>query len=70
MHTNEAKYTKEDIDDINGPPEHMWDNIAPSTEEHTCRLHSIAEGSKQVSQQDLQTYYLSLAYMSDLKVLQ
>ena len=59
MYTNEAKYTKEDIDNIdvdeNGPPEHLWDNIAPSTEEH--RLHSIAEGSEQlteVSQQDLQ----------------
>ena len=59
VHTNEAKYTKEDIDSIdveeNGPPEHLWDNIAPSTEEH--RLHSIAEGSElltEVSQQDNQ----------------
>ena len=59
VHTNEAKYTKEDIDDIdvdeNGPPEHLWDNIAPSTEEN--RLLSIAQGSEQlteVSQQDLQ----------------
>ena len=58
VHTNEAKYTKEDIDDMdiddNGPPEHVWNNIAPSTEE--ARLHSIAEGSEQlteVSQQDL-----------------
>ena len=43
-----------DVDE-NGPPEHLWDNIAPSTEEH--RLHSIAEGSEQLtqlSQQDLQ----------------
>ncbi len=59
VHTNETKYTKEDIDGIdvdeNGPPEHMWDNIAPSTEEN--RLHCIAEGREQlteVSQQDLQ----------------
>ena len=59
VHTNESKYTKEDIDDVdvdeNGPPEHLWNSIAPSTEEH--RLHSIAEGSEQlteVSQQDLQ----------------
>ena len=59
VYTNEAKYTKEDIASIdvdeNGPPEHMWDNIAQSTEEN--RLHCIAEGSEQlteVSQQDLQ----------------
>ena len=59
MHTNESKYTKENVEDIendeDGPPEHLWDNIAPSTEE--SRLHSIAESSEQlteVSQQDLQ----------------
>ena len=59
VYTNESKYTREDVDSIdvdeNGPPEHLWDNIAPSTEEQ--RLHSLAEGSKQlteVSQQDLQ----------------
>ena len=43
-----------DVDE-NGPPEHLWDNIALSTEEN--RLHSIAEGAKQLtklSQQDLQ----------------
>ena len=57
--TNESKYTKESVDDVdvdeNGPPEHLWNSIAPSTEEH--RLHSIAEGTEQlteVSQQDLQ----------------
>ena len=57
--TNESKYTKEAIDEIevdeDGPPEHLWNSIAPSTEEH--RLHSIAEGNEQlteVSQQDLQ----------------
>ena len=42
--TNEVKYTKEDIDDIdvdeNGPPEHLWDNIAPSTKEN--RLLKVA----------------------------
>ena len=46
----------DDVDvDENGPPEHLWHSIAPSTEEH--RLHSLAEGSEQlteVSQQDLQ----------------
>ena len=57
--TNESKYTKADIEDIkvdeNGPPEHLWNTIAPSTEE--SRMQSIAEGSEQlteVSQQDLQ----------------
>ena len=57
--TNESKYTKEAIDEIDvdedGPPEHLWQSIAPSTEEH--RLHSLAEGSEQLtelSQQDLQ----------------
>ena len=59
VHTNEAKYTIEDVDDMdvdeNGPPEHLWDSIAPSTEEN--RLHSIAEGAEQLtelSQRDLQ----------------
>ena len=47
-------YTKADIDE-NGPPEHLWNSIAPSIEE--SRMHSIAEGSEQlteVSQHDLQ----------------
>ena len=59
VQTHENKYTKADVDDIevdkNYPPEHLWNTIAPSTEE--TRLHSIAEGSEQlteVSQQDLQ----------------
>ena len=59
VHTNESKYTKADVENIeideDGPPEHLWDNIAPSTEE--SRIHSIEEGSEQlteVSQQDLQ----------------
>ena len=59
VHTNESKYTKESVDELdvdeNGPPEHLWNSIAPSTEEH--RLQSVAEGSEQlteVSQQDLQ----------------
>ena len=57
--TNESKYTKESVDELdvdeNGPPEHLWNTIAPSTEE--SRLQSVAEGSEQlteVSQQDLQ----------------
>ena len=58
VQTNENKYTKADIDDIqvdvDGPPEHLWNSIAPSTEE--SRMQSMAEGSEQlteVSQQDL-----------------
>ena len=38
IHTNEAKYTIEDVNDVdvdeNGPPEHLWDSITPSTEEN------------------------------------
>ena len=45
----------EDLEiDEDGPPEHLWDNIVPSTEE--SNLQSIVEGSEQlteVSQQDL-----------------
>ena len=55
---NESKYTKADIEDIeideDGLPEHLWNNIAPSTEE--SNLRSTAEGSQQlteVSQHDL-----------------
>ena len=58
VQTNENKYTIADIDDIQvdegGPPEHLWNSIAPSTEE--SRMQSMAEGSEQlieVSQQDL-----------------
>ena len=58
VQTNEGKYTKADIDDIevdeDGPPEHLWNSIAPSTEE--SRMQSMAEGSEQlteVSQEDL-----------------
>ena len=61
VQTNESKYTKADIDDIDdievdadGPPEHLWNSIAPSTEE--SRMQSMVEGSEQlteVSQQDL-----------------
>ena len=58
VHTNESKYTKADIEDVDvdedGPPEHLWSNIAPSTEEG--RAQSMAEGVEQLtelSQQDL-----------------
>ena len=58
MYANESKYTKADIEDVDidedGPPEHLWSNIAPSTEE--SRAQSMAEGVEQlteVSQQDL-----------------
>ena len=57
VQTNENKYTKADIENVevdeDGPPEHLWNSIAPSTEE--SRMHSMAEGSEQLtedSQQD------------------
>ena len=50
VYTNEGKYTIEDVGDMdvdkNSPPEHLWNSIAPSTEEN--RLHSIAEGAEQL----------------------
>ena len=56
---NEDKYTKADVEiDENGPPEHVWSQIAPSTEE--TRAQSLAEGGElltEVSQQDLQDNY-------------
>lgn len=42
IHMNELKYTKEDVDNINvdenGPPEHLWDHIAPCTNKIDCIL--------------------------------
>ena len=56
---NESKYSQADIEDVdideNGPPEHLWSQIAPSTEE--SRSQSLAEGSEsltEMSQEDLQ----------------
>ena len=73
VETNERKYTKADIEDVqvdeDGPPEHLWNSIAPSTEE--SRLQSIAEGSEQlteVSQQDLQDNQNILAAGRNLHV--
>ena len=55
---NECKYSQTDVDDVDidedGPPEHLWNYIAPSTEE--SRSQSLAEGSElltEVSQEDL-----------------
>ena len=55
---NESKYSQTDVDDVDidedGPPEHLWNYIAPSTEE--SRSQSLAEGSElltEVSQEDL-----------------
>ena len=55
---NESKYSQADIDDVDidedGPPEHLWSYIAPSTEQ--SRSQSLAEGSElltEVSQEDL-----------------
>ena len=55
MSQSTQKKTDEVDVDENGPPEHLWNSIAPFTEEH--RLQSMAEGSEQlteVSQQDFQ----------------
>ena len=54
---NESKYSEADIDDIdeNGPPEHLWGNIAPNTEDNRSRY--LQEGSQsltEITQDDLQ----------------
>ena len=54
MKANIAKQTLTIDIDENGPPEHLWSHIAPSTEEN--RSQSLAEGSEsltEVSQEDL-----------------
>ena len=58
LDSNEQKYCCDSVDnvDINehGPPEHLWSQIAPSTEQ--ARVQSSAEGSEiltDVSQEDL-----------------
>ena len=52
MHANGSKYTHADVEDIdidkNGPPEHLWSNIASSTEE--SRIHTVQEGSEQLAE--------------------
>ena len=54
---NEGMYSQADVDvdiDQDGPPEHLWSYIAPSTEE--SRSQSLAGGSEsltEVSQEDL-----------------
>ena len=55
---NERQYTQECVDEIrlsdNGPPQHAWDQLAPSTEAN--RAQSLAEGSEsltELSDQDL-----------------
>lgn len=56
---NENKYSQENLDnmqlDENQPPQHIWDQIAPNTEE--SRAQSLAEGAEsltEVSEDDLQ----------------
>ena len=56
---NETKYSQNDVEDVeideDSPPEHIWSQIAPSTEE--TRAQSLAEGTElltEVSQEDLQ----------------
>ena len=55
---NENKYSQTDVDNVDidedGPPEHLWSQIAPSTEQ--ARAQSLAEGSElltDLSQEDL-----------------
>ena len=55
---NETKYSEADIEDINidndGPPQHVWDDLAPSTEHN--RGHDNEEGTEELStleQEDL-----------------
>ena len=57
--SNECKYSQANVDDIevdeNSPPEHLWREVAPSTE--ASRSHSLHEGSEtltELSQEDLQ----------------
>ena len=57
--SNEKKYNFVYVDDIDvnleGPPEHIWDEIAPSTEEGRSR--TLQEGSEvltEVTQEDIQ----------------
>ena len=59
VRTNANKYTQDEVDNLNidedGPHEHLWSHIAPSTEE--SRARSLAEGSEQItefSRKDLQ----------------
>ena len=59
VHTNTSRYNQDEVDNIDidedGPPEHLWSHIAPSTEE--SRVRSLAEGFEQiteVSREDLQ----------------
>ena len=58
VHINEQEYCKSEVDNVNidenGPPEHLWSQIAPNTEE--ARARALAEGSQvltDVSQEDL-----------------
>ena len=60
VQTHEQKYTHDEVDNVdldaieNGPPEHLWSQIAPGTEE--ARAQALAEGSQiltDVSQEDL-----------------
>ena len=56
---NESKYGQTDVDDVDvdedGPPEHMWSQIAPTTEQ--ARAQALVEGSElltDISEEDLQ----------------
>ena len=44
---NESKYSQTDVEDIevdeDGPPEHVWADIAPNTEEGRSRAHEKGE---------------------------
>ena len=80
VQTHEQKYCHDEVDIVNldvienGPPEHLWNQIAPSTEE--VRAQALAEGSHistNVSQEDIrdnaELITLPLICMQGLKVL-
>ena len=78
---NESKYSEADVDNIdidkNGPPEHLWGNIAPNTENN--RSHSLQEGGESITEITKEIYmtmlifsikeYLVVLYCCNLKEL-
>ena len=59
--TNESKYSQADVEDIevdeNGPPEHVWADIAPNTEEGRSRaLEEGEEPLTEVAPEDLRDH--------------
>ena len=57
---NESKYSQTDVEDIevdeDGPPEHVWADIAPNTEEGRSRALEGEEQLTEVAPEDLQDH--------------